>query len=343
LRAPLIAARDLTKRFRQAIKQPGLMGALKHLWTQRYQEKLAVDHLNFTIAAGEAVAYVGPNGAGKSTTIKMLTGILEPTAGEVRVDGLVPHRQRIQNAKKIGVVFGQRTQLWWDLPVRESLSLLKDIYEIPDQRYRANLDQLIELLDLGSFLALPARKISLGQRMRADLAAALLHEPRILFLDEPTIGLDIAVKKRIREFIKMLNRTRGTTILLTTHDLDDIEDLCGRLVIIDHGRIVYDGELQTVKDTFARDRVIHLQVRHPTDSLDALVSRIPGATLEHASEQQVSIRFDRFKLSARDILGQLMPHTDIVDFRIDEPRIEDVIRRVYDGGLQLSALGAERP
>jgi ABC-2 type transport system ATP-binding protein len=329
----LIEVEALTKQFRQAIKGPGLAGAVKHLFTQQYREKLAVDRINLAIEQGEAVAFVGPNGAGKSTTIKMLTGILVPTSGRITVDGLIPHKDRMENSKKIGVVFGQRTQLWWDLPVIESLSLLKDIYEIPDNIYRDNLDRFVELLGMEDFLQLSARKISLGQRMRADLAAALLHNPKIVYLDEPTIGLDIAVKERIRKFIKEMNREQGTTIMLTTHDLDDIEDICRRLVIIDQGRIIYDGELQAIKDTYLREKTIHFQVQNAIPSLSKWIEDLPGVTLENNKGLQFSVRFDRFQISAGEVAGRVMKHGEVVDFRIDEPKIEHVIRKVYDGEL----------
>jgi ABC-2 type transport system ATP-binding protein len=331
----LIEVEGLTKQFRQAMKEPGLKGAFKHLFTQRYEEKLAVDQIDLRINKGEAVAYVGPNGAGKSTTIKMLTGILVPTSGNLTVDGLTPFKNRMENAKKIGVVFGQRTQLWWDLPVIESLALLKDIYEIPDEVYQENLEKFKDILGLGDFLHLSARKISLGQRMRADLAAALLHNPKIVYLDEPTIGLDIAVKERIRQFIKEMNRDKGTTVMLTTHDLDDIEDICKRLVIIDKGRIIYDGELQAVKDAFVRERTIHFQMKSSIQSLSKIIKVLPGITLENHTGQQFAIRFDRFDISAGEIASHVMKYGEVVDFRIDEPNIEQVIRKVYDGKLDL--------
>lgn len=338
----IIEATALTKRFRQAVKGPGLAGAVRHLFTQHYREKVAVDGIDLRIEAGEAVAYVGPNGAGKSTTIKMLTGILVPTSGQVVVDGLVPHRQRMANAQKIGVVFGQRTQLWWDLPVSESLALLKDIYEIPPAIFHANMERFGSMLGLDEFAYLSARKLSLGQRMRADLAAALLHNPRIVYLDEPTIGLDVAVKQRIRGFIREINREQGTTILLTTHDLEDIENLCNRLVIIDEGRIIYDGTLTAVKDAFARERTIHFQVRRPFADPDALGTVLPGLIVEPGGETEFSIRFDRFKIAAADVVGHVMRLGDVVDFRIDEPKIEHVIRRVYDGALSLGPVAGER-
>jgi ABC-2 type transport system ATP-binding protein len=333
---PIIEAVDLSKTFRQAVKAPGLRGALRHLVTQQYRDIAAVDRITLRIEAGESVAYLGPNGAGKSTTIKMLTGILVPSSGQVTVNGIVPHQHRMENAMGIGVVFGQRTQLWWDLPVRESMALLKDIYEIPTPTYQANLARFVDLLDMGSFMDLSVRKLSLGQRMRADLAAALLHNPRVVYLDEPTIGLDIAVKARIRAFIKQINREQGTTVLLTTHDLGDIEDLCDRLVIIDAGRIIYDGALAVVKDTFARDRTMHFQVRQPVPTLPDMIAAHPGLTLEQAGDLEFAIRFDRFATQAGDVIGLVMRQSDIADVRIDEPAIEEIIRRVYDGTLTLT-------
>lgn len=332
----LIEVESLTKNFRQPVKNPGLTGAVKHLFTQKYREKVAVDGIDFSIEEGEAVAYVGPNGAGKSTTIKMLTGILVPTSGSVIVDGLTPHNRRIENAKKIGVVFGQRTQLWFDLPIIESFSLLKDIYEIPDSVYRENMDYFTELLGLEEFMQLSTRKLSLGQRMRADLAAALLHNPKIVYLDEPTIGLDVSVKVKIRQFIKQINMEKGTTILLTTHDLEDIEDICRRLIIIDHGRIIYDGDMQAVKDRFAKERTIHFQVREPIASLSSIFQEMPGLAIETENGPQFSVRFDRFQIPAGEVLSQVMKYAEVIDFRIDEPQIEQVIRKVYDGELDLS-------
>jgi ABC-2 type transport system ATP-binding protein len=332
----LIQVEDLTKNFRQAIKSPGLAGAVKHLFTQSYREKLAVDRISFSIEEGEAVAYVGPNGAGKSTTIKMLTGILTPTTGSIVVDGLVPYQQRKRNAKTIGAVFGQRSQLWYDIPIIESFSLIKDIYEIPSDVYKRNMDRFTEMLGLAEFLNLPTRKLSLGQRMRADLAAALLHNPKIIYLDEPTIGLDISVKVKIRQFIKELNKEQGTTIVLTTHDLEDIEDICRRLIIIDHGRILYDGSLQAVKDSFARERTFHVQLKEEAPQLANIIRQHPEMILEEQQGRQLSIRFDRLRFTAGEILALVMRHGEIIDFRIDEPRIEQVIRKLYDGELELN-------
>jgi len=337
----LIETRGMTKVFRTPLKGPGLAGSVKHLFTRRFTDRVAVADVDLTIEAGEAVAYVGPNGAGKSTTIKMLTGILVPTSGEVHANGVVPHKQRIQNARNIGVVFGQRTQLWWDIPVRESLALLKEIHRIPQDRYEATLQSFNELLELEELLPVIGRRLSLGQRMRADLAAALLHDPKILYLDEPTIGLDISVKDRVRAFIKKLIAERGTTVMLTTHDLGDIEDICRRIVIIDEGRIIYDGDLQAVKDTFARERSMHFQLQHPPADPAAIAARVPGVKLVAGEKPvQLGVHFDRFEVSAADVVAAVMTEADVIDFHIDEPAIEDVIRKVYAGQLDLSAAEA---
>lgn len=332
---PVIEARGLTKIFRRPIKGDGLGGAVKHLFTRRYTDHVAVDHIDLAVEAGEAVAYVGPNGAGKSTTVKLLSGILVPTAGEVRVGGVVPHSDRIANAHQIGVLFGQRTQLWWDLPVRDSLALLRDMYSISASAYARRIAELDDVLELGELLPVVARKLSLGQRMRADLAAALLHSPQVVYLDEPTIGLDISVKDRVRAFLRQL-RADGTTIILTTHDLGDIEDVCRRIVIIDEGKIIFDGDLAAVKDDFARQRRLHVLLAKPA-TLDAVSALLPGCSVTVGSSgAEFSIPFDRFTLTAGQIITALLPLGEIVDIRIDEPAIEDVIRKVYAGELDLT-------
>jgi ABC-2 type transport system ATP-binding protein len=333
----LIETRGLTKVFRQPVKDPGLLGSVKHLGTRRFKDRTAVDGVDLSIEAGEAIAYVGPNGAGKSTTIKMLTGILVPSSGEVRVAGLVPDKQRIANARNIGVVFGQRTQLWWDIPVRESLGLLKEIYGVSDAQYEATLRDFDELLDLDEIMGQTARRISLGQRMRGDLAASLLHDPKILYLDEPTIGLDIEVKDRVRAFIRKIVEERGTTVMLTTHDLGDIEDICKRIVIIDGGRVIYDGELQAVKDTYARERSITFFLHGPAP-VDALRAKLPRCAVEQgATGDSLVVRFDRFDTEAGEVVSAVLASAELNDFHIDEPAIEDVIRKVYAGHLDLGA------
>jgi ABC-2 type transport system ATP-binding protein len=331
----LVEARALTKVFRSPDKEPGFGAAVKHLFVRRFKEKLAVDHVDLSIEAGEAVAYVGPNGAGKSTTVKLLSGILVPTSGEVRIGGIVPHRDRMANARRIGVLFGQRTQLWWDLPVAESLEVLRDMYGVDRATYTRRLKRFDEVLELGEILPSLGRRLSLGQRMRADLAAALIHGPDVVYLDEPTIGLDIAVKDRVRAFLRSL-RDEGTTIMLTSHDLRDIEDVCRRLVIIDGGRIIFDGDLTALTDEYAQDRLLHVQTAAPV-SLDALRRSLPGATVTpEEGPLRFSVRFNRFDMTAGQIVTALAPLAELVDFHVDEPSIEDVIRRVYSGELTVS-------
>ena len=242
----IIRVRGLVKEFSRAKRTPKRLGTLRALVSREYTVTRAVDGIDFSIEPGELVGYIGPNGAGKSTTIKMLTGVLVPTSGVVEVAGIVPWRDRERNARQIGVVFGQRTGLWWDLPLRDSFQLVATMYDVPRRRFRANMAVLTDLLGLDKFIDTPVRQLSLGQRMRGDLAAAMLHEPRILYLDEPTIGLDVVVKARIRAFIAGLNRSAGTTIVLTTHDLADVEQMCTRVILIDRGRVLYDGDIAPI-------------------------------------------------------------------------------------------------
>ena len=335
----LIEVRELTKRFRLPVKQPGLAGAARHLLRPRYEYKLAVDGISLAIEAGESVGYVGPNGAGKSTTVKMLTGIIVPSAGQAHVRGLVPHRQRIANAHNIGVVFGQRSQLWWDLPVQESLRLLGDIYQVPRERFAPTLNELVDLLELGPLLRMPARQLSLGQRMRCDLAASLIHAPPILFLDEPTIGLDVAVKERIRQFVKLLNRERKTTVLLTSHDLHDIEDICARLVMIDHGRIVFDGPLVAIKERFGRDRLLRLALQEALPDAAAVAANalagLPPTAIQQHEPHRLDVKFDATIVNTGAVAGRLLSALPVQDLQIDEPSIESIIRQLYEGNLRL--------
>jgi ABC-2 type transport system ATP-binding protein len=288
----------------------------------------AVDGIAFAVDRGEMVGYVGPNGAGKSTTIKMLTGILVPSSGRLRVLDLEPTRQRVELARKIGVVFGQRTQLWWDLPLRDSFELLKHIYRVPDDRYRHNLDEFTRVLDLGPFLATPVRQLSLGQRMRGDLAAALLHDPEILFLDEPTIGLDVVAKARIREFLAAVNREREVTLLLTTHDMDDIEQLCSRMLIIDHGRVIYDGDLETVRRRVGGESVLVVDLTEPGPVIE-----VDGAKVTRVEGPRQWLTFRRDEMTAAALIAAVAAQVELRDLALEEPAIEDVVRRIYEQGI----------
>jgi len=331
----MIIARDLTKVFRTARRQEGLLGAVRALFSWEYTMVTAVDHVSFEIQAGEMVGYVGPNGAGKSTTLKMLTGILVPTSGEARVSGLIPYQNRIANARQIGVVFGQRTQLWWDIPVIESFRLLREIYEVPASTYRENLACFADILGLDELLPIPVRQLSLGQRMRCDLAAALLHNPPIVYLDEPTIGLDVAVKERIREFIKTINRERGVTVLLTTHDLRDIEELCHRILIIDHGRIIYDGSLAEIKARYGKYRVLVCDVREPLVPREVLSQPLgfDGVEIIRQDDHRLWVRFPTEGVSATSVIAQVMKDYTVLDLTIKEPDIEAVIKEIYSQGM----------
>ena len=288
----------------------------------------AVDGVTFSIDAGSLVGYIGPNGAGKSTTVKMLTGILVPSAGRIAVAGLDPSRQRVQLARRIGVVFGQRIQLWWDLPLRDSFELLRHIYRVPAERHRANLDRFIELLELEPFLGTPVRQLSLGQRMRGELTAAMLHDPEILFLDEPPIGLDVVAKARVQEFLSVINRERGVTVLLSTHDLADIERLCSRMLIIDRGRVIYDGGIDELKDRYGHERTLIVDLEEPAAPLE-----VRGARVDRVEGPRQWLKFRREDTSAADLTAAVAARARLVDLAIEEPDIEDVVRRIYtDGG-----------
>jgi ABC-2 type transport system ATP-binding protein len=331
---PVIEVQNLSKVFKIPRKDPGLRGALKALFLPRYEDKVAVDGISFSVEAGEMIGYIGLNGAGKSTTIKMLTGILVPTGGSVRVLGRDPHGQRIDNAREIGVVFGQRTQLWWDLAFVESLSLVAKIYQVPEPRYKELLDRFAETLDLKELLHVPIRNMSLGQKMRAELAATLIHEPRVVYLDEPTIGLDLIVKERIREFIKEQNQTRGTTVILTTHDLGDIEELSRRVIIIDAGRLIYDGPLSTIKERFGKHREITFETR----SAPGAVTLPEGAEVTLLESRKLTVRFDRTATTASQVAASLMNQLEVADFSLSEPDLASIIRQIYNGALSEVAM-----
>lgn len=304
-----------------------MIGAMRGLFDRAGEVVTAVDAVSFDVEPGEIVGYIGPNGAGKSTTIKMLTGVLTPSSGEATVAGFTPWSERRKLAQQIGVVFGQRTQLWWDLPLIESLELLQHIYRVPEPRFRQNYAMAAELLELGPFLNTPVRQLSLGQRMRGDLAAALLHDPPVLYLDEPTIGLDLVAKTKIREFLAHLNQDAGVTILLTTHDLADIERLCKRIIVIDHGHIVHDGDLAKLRAEIATERSMTVDF----DDVPILDARFEdrGMRLIEQSGPRVRVAFERARLTAPDALAILTEFGAVRDMSIEEPTIESVIEHLY--------------
>ncbi|MFF8982478.1 ATP-binding cassette domain-containing protein [Streptomyces globisporus] len=318
---PVIEVADLVKEFSRPTRQEGRFAGLRTLLTREQTVKRAVDGVNFTVKQGEMVGYLGPNGAGKSTTIKMLTGILVPTSGTVTVAGATPWRDRSRNARRIGVVFGQRSQLWWDLPLRDSLWLISRLYDVPEARFRERQRQFGEVLGLGPFLDTPVRQLSLGQRMRGDLAAAMLYDPDILYLDEPTVGLDVIAKERIRTFVGELNRASGTTVVLTTHDLDDVEELCDRIILIDHGRVAYDGAVDELKTRYAPHRELVVQ----TDRLES----VEGAEVVRREDGKVWLRFDPVRTPPAELVAAVLERHRVTDLSIVEPELESVIHRIY--------------
>jgi ABC-2 type transport system ATP-binding protein len=317
------------KDFMIAKRETGFLGAVKSLVKREHIKKEAVKDISFSIGEGEMVGYIGPNGAGKSTTIKMLTGILVPSSGSVTVNGIIPYENRQENAKNIGVVFGQRTQLWWDLPTIESFELLKEIYQVSAKRYKENMDTFTEILGLDEFLNTPVRQLSLGQRMRADIAASLLHDPPILFLDEPTIGLDVIAKEKMRTFIKEINNERKITVILTTHDMEDIEKLCERMILIDHGQKVYDGEIAVVKERFGKTRTLIVDLEESSYSL-----QLKGGEVFKEEASRFWIRFNRDEVSASELIAQITETHNIKDLTVEEPAIESIISRIYQEGYQ---------
>jgi ABC-2 type transport system ATP-binding protein len=325
----VIIAQHLQKTFRLPIVKEGAFSGLRSLFARDYRETIAVADISFEVGRGEFVGYIGPNGAGKSTTIKMLTGILHPTAGEVRVGGRSPQRDRRRVAGRIGVVFGQRSQLWWDLPVRDSYDVLAAMYKVDEAVKRKRLAELTELLQLHEVMDIPVRKCSLGQRMRADLAAALLHDPDVLFLDEPTIGLDANAKQRIRVFLQTLNREFGKTVLLTTHDMDDIEALCRRVMVINGGSIAYDGTLQALRGRIGLPSRMELTF---AADLAGEASALPeGVTAERVEGRKATLTFQRERIRPMHVLDAASAWGEIVDIHMEEPELEDVIRRIYSG------------
>lgn len=329
---PIIEVDQLAKAFRRPRQFDGPLGGIRTLVTRQYETVHAVEGVSFSIDEGELIGYLGSNGAGKSTTIKMLAGILVPTSGRVEVAGLVPWRERERNALQIGIVFGQRTQLWWDLPLGHSLRLIGKLYRMEPERYRRNLDRMTELLDLGPFLATPVRQLSLGQRMRGDLAAAMLYEPRILYLDEPTVGLDVVAKERTRQFIEEINRETGTTIMLTTHDLADVERLCRRIIFIDRGKVLYDGPVAELKRRYAPYRMLDVTLAMAGEDVESGDLDIAGAEIVEHGEARLLIRFDPEAIAATELIAAVIARHPVSDISIVEPDLEGVVREIAEAG-----------
>jgi ABC-2 type transport system ATP-binding protein len=329
---PIIRAENLSKTFQVRKHHQGTMSVLRNFLTRDTKAIHAVADVSFSVNKGEVVGYLGPNGAGKSTTIKMLTGLLVPSNGVLNVNGFVPWKERQRYVSSIGAVFGQRTTLWWDLPVIESLQLLQYIYKVPEATFKQNLKEFEQVLGLNEFITSPVRSLSLGQRMRADLCAALLHTPALLFLDEPTIGLDVVAKERIRQFIKHVNAVRETTVLLTTHDLSDVQKLCRRILIIDQGKLLFDGPLDTLQNRFGGKWQLVVDFAEPYQSVEVV-----GAEVVRLEGSRAVYAFDRNSLSVSDLIGKISARYNIRDISVQEPEIEATIRTIYEGKLLSSS------
>lgn len=326
----MIEVKDLVKTYKTIEKEEGMIGYIKNLLKPKYKEFEAVKEISFQIEEGELVGYIGENGAGKSTTIKMLTGLLTPTSGKVIVDGIIPSEERIQNNQNIGAVFGQKTQLWWDLPVIESFRLIKKMYKIPENEYRKNLKKFTQLLELEDLLEKQVKNLSLGQKMRCEIAATFLHNPKIVYLDEPTIGLDVFVKEKIRKFIKDINQEKKTTVILTTHDLKDIEDVCNRIILLDNGKIIYDGEKQKFKDTYGKYIIAEFITTNKKEKIkDEL--KLNNMEVMEETKNKLKIKFSHEETTIVKVMNEVSKVCNIEDIHMKEAELEDILKEIYKG------------
>ena len=321
---PLVVAEELVKTYRVAERRPGLWGAVRGIARRRHRTVRALDRVSFSLEAGELVGYIGPNGAGKSTTVKLLSGIVVPDSGRCEIAGRVPWRQRTAHVAGIGVVFGQRTQLWWDLPVVESFDLLRHIYKVEEGAYRRCLEELVAVLDIEPLLDVPVRQLSLGQRMRCDLAAALLHEPALLFLDEPTIGLDAVSKLAVRDFVRRLNRERGTTVILTTHDMDDVEALCSRVMVIGRGRILMDGTVAALRSRVSPERRLIVDLEDGCDSIGEMEARVV-----RREGHRWHLGYDPARTPTAELITRIAASHAVRDLFVENPPIEEIVAQLY--------------
>ncbi|WP_277226977.1 ABC transporter ATP-binding protein [Ruminococcus callidus] len=330
----IIEIKNITKEFKVLNRREGLKGSLKDLFSRDYKIVKAVDNISMSIEQSEIVGYLGPNGAGKSTTIKMMTGVLEPTSGEILVGGNVPYVNRTKNAQEIGVVFGQRSQLWWALPLVESFKILKDIYQISDADYNGMLELYHSLVDIDQLLHKPVRQMSLGQRTLSDILAAFLYNPKIVFLDEPTIGLDVSMKAKIRTLIHALNKEKKTTVILTTHDMGDVDALCQRIVIIDKGKMLYNNDIEHLKNFFGSYRTLKIRMDGDLKLQSKTIQRkVPDFSVS-ADEEWISILVDEEKVKVIDVLASLQKTLDIRDMQLEEISTEEVIKKIYEEGVK---------
>lgn len=328
----IIEVKKLVKKYKISQKENGIIGYIKHLFNPKYKEQIAVNGISFNIKEGELVGYIGENGAGKSTTIKMLTGLLTPTSGSVVVNGIVPNEKRIENNKQIGAVFGQKTQLWWDLPVIESFHLIKKMYQIPEGEYRKNLKKFTQILELDELLDKQVKNLSLGQKMRCEIAATFLHNPKIVYLDEPTIGLDILVKENIRKFIKEINAEKKTTVILTTHDLKDIEEVCDRIILIDKGNIIYDGEKEKFKQIYGNKIIAEFIVKNKNSNVTLETHQEEFEVIEE-TEDNIKIMFNHDKFTIINIANCISKYCEIIDMHIQEQGLEEILKQIYRGEI----------
>ena len=330
----IIEIKNVSKEFKVLNRREGLKGSIKDLFSRDYKIVRAVDSISMNIQQGEIVGYLGPNGAGKSTTIKMMTGVLEPTSGEILVDGNIPYKNRTKNAQKIGVVFGQRSQLWWALPLIESFKILKEIYQIGDKQYDEMIELYKSLVDIEPLLHKPVRQMSLGQRTLSDILAAFLHDPKIVFLDEPTIGLDVSMKSKIRTLIQALNKKKNTTVILTTHDMGDVDALCQRIVIIDKGKMLYDNDIEHLKSFFGSYRTLKIRTGSSLKEDAASIQKQFPMFSADSDDEWISILVDEDKSKVMDVLNTLQKSHDIRDMKLEEISSEEVIKKIYEEGVE---------
>ena len=330
----IIQIKNITKEFKVLNRREGLKGSLKDLFSRDYKIVRAVDNISMDIKQGEIVGYLGPNGAGKSTTIKMMTGVLEPTSGEILVSGNIPYKNRTKNAQEIGVVFGQRSQLWWALPLIESFKLLKDIYQISDSDYKSMMHLYQSLVDIELLLHKPVRQMSLGQRTLSDILAAFLHNPKIVFLDEPTIGLDVSMKSKIRILINALNKEKNTTVILTTHDMGDVDALCQRIIIIDKGKMLYNNDIEHLKGFFGSYRTLKIRIDGDLKQQAEMIQKELPEFLASADEEWISILIDEEKSKIMEVLHQLQKSHEIRDMQLQEISTEEIIKKIYEEGVE---------
>lgn len=329
----IIKMQNVIKEFKVLNRREGLKGSIKDLFSRNYKTVCAVDNISMNIEQGEIVGYLGPNGAGKSTTIKMMTGVLEPTSGQILIGGNVPYKNHTRNAQDIGVVFGQRSQLWWALPLVESFRILKDIYQISDENYNSMLELYKSLVDIEPLLHKPVRQMSLGQRTLSDILAAFLHNPKIVFLDEPTIGLDVSMKAKIHTLIHALNKEKNTTVILTTHDMGDVDALCRRIIIIDKGKMLYDNDIEHLKGFFGSYRTLKIRMDGDLKHQAELIQReIPDFSVS-ADDEWISVLVDEDKAKVIDVLSKLQQLHDIYDMQLEEISTEEVIKKIYEDGI----------